>query len=160
MLRSCRLPIPPMALCWPRQVAAILSSESGESGPGRLVRLIKGHRAEVSSVVFSPDGRVLATVGNDGTARLWNVGTGQERLRLTAQADWLTDAAFSPDGSTLMARASSGGTIQSWNLVDLFGGRDDPPATWHSKRAARSRWVVEGRYSPRYRYRRRRWLRS
>src|SRR5262249_54523694 len=39
-----------------------------------------GHRDEVTSVVFSPDGTRLATASLDGTARVWDARTGQELL--------------------------------------------------------------------------------
>ena len=45
---------------------------------GRERALLRGHDGPVQSVVFSPDGRTLATGGNDGVIRLWDTGPGSE----------------------------------------------------------------------------------
>jgi WD40 repeat protein len=50
---------------------------------GSQVRLtLTGHHARVVSGVFSPDGKRLATIGQDGTAILWDTGNGKELLRM------------------------------------------------------------------------------
>ena len=41
-----------------------------------LVRTLKGHIGRISDLDFSPDSRMLLSVGRDGTARLWRVETG------------------------------------------------------------------------------------
>lgn len=52
---------------------------------GRLKAELSGHRKDVLSISFSPDGKTLATGSFDGTAKLWDVGTGRMKLTLAAE---------------------------------------------------------------------------
>jgi WD40 repeat protein len=44
---------------------------------------LRGHTDEVTSVCFSPDGKLLASGSKDGTFRLWELASGKEVARLT-----------------------------------------------------------------------------
>jgi WD40 repeat protein len=54
-------------------------------------------------IAFSPDGRTLATGGDDRSVRLWNVDTGQEAASFSQLADPVHCVAFGPDGKTVAA---------------------------------------------------------
>ena len=69
-------------------------------------------------VVFSPDGRRLASRSADHTVRLWDADTGVCLGALTGHTDWVSGAVFSPDGQRL-ATASFDGTP-----ADLADRRD------------------------------------
>jgi WD40 repeat protein len=55
----------------------------------------------LTGVAFSPDGRYVAAVGADATARVWDVQTKSEVRGLRGHTDWATAVAFSPDGRYL-----------------------------------------------------------
>jgi WD40 repeat protein len=86
--------------------------------PSHLASTLTGHTSEVWAMAFSPDGRLLATGSQDGTARLWTPATGQHLRTFTGHTGEVVAVAFSPDGR-LLATASGDKTARVW---DLAGG--------------------------------------
>ena len=76
---------------------------------------LEGHSSSVISVVFSPDGKTLASASGDKTIKLWNRDTGKEITTLSGHSSSVYSVVFSPDGKTL-ASASGDNTIKLWNL--------------------------------------------
>jgi WD40 repeat protein len=77
------------------------------------------HFSWIDQVAFSADGRWLASAGRDGTARVWDLASGQEATRLPHQAP-VQALAFGSDGAQLLT-GSSDGTARLW---DLPSGRE------------------------------------
>ncbi len=77
---------------------------------------LKGHKHDITSVVFSPDGNTLASGSEDGTARLWDVRNGQALAVLAVEENSIlsVSVAFSPDGATL---ATVGKQIKLWDVA-------------------------------------------
>jgi WD40 repeat protein len=73
---------------------------------GREVRALQGHGSMVWRVVFSRNGKRLATASLDSTVRVWETDTGKEILVFRGHRHSVYDVAFSPDGELL---ASVGG---------------------------------------------------
>ena len=60
-----------------------------------------GHAGMITDVAFSPDGGTLATGSVDGTAKLWDMSNGLERLTLTGHNSLVVQIAYGPDGTWL-----------------------------------------------------------
>jgi WD40 repeat protein len=62
---------------------------------------LRGHQEIVSSVSWNPDGKSLASVGDHGTVKLWDAGTGQELRTFSVRLLEVDHVAWSPDGKGL-----------------------------------------------------------
>jgi WD40 repeat protein len=89
----------------------------GRVSDGSLVRTLTGHIYSVTSVSFSPNGRLLASGSNDNTIKLWRAADGSLMRTLTGHTDWVNSVSFSPDGS-LLASGSLDKTIKLWRVSD------------------------------------------
>jgi WD40 repeat protein/tRNA A-37 threonylcarbamoyl transferase component Bud32 len=59
------------------------------------------HDGPVYEVAFSPDGKILATAGGDGFARVWDVATGERQADIGPFRHQVNGVAFRPDGKLL-----------------------------------------------------------
>jgi RNA polymerase sigma factor (sigma-70 family) len=76
--------------------------------------VVRERRSSSWGIAFSPDGRLLASGTEEGTAFLWEVATGRERRRFEGHTGMVTRLAFSPDGRVL-ASASADTSILLWD---------------------------------------------
>ncbi len=120
-------------------------TEIRDATNGQELLSLIGHTSFVNQMTFSPDGTNLATAAYDGTARVWDVSTGEELLKLEGHdRAGLTEAAalngidFSPDG-TKLATAGWDGVAKVW---DAASGEELLTLAGHSG------WLMQVKFSP------------
>jgi WD40 repeat protein len=67
-------------------------------------------------IAFTPDGRTLATAGEEGTAKLWDLATCREIVTLKGHLKSVHAITISPDARLL---ATGGGGTESVKLWDI-----------------------------------------
>ena len=121
----------PRLAAWPTGVDEVLPSlrlaeRGGDTAPAdtRLLRVLTGHRAPVASVVWSPDGNALATVGAyDASVRIWDSRTWRQERCLDIQGAALDQAAWSPDGRRLavLGKSDRFSDVGEYDVDDEWG---------------------------------------
>jgi WD40 repeat protein len=87
-----------------------------DAASGRILRtLTGGHRAWITSISYSPDGRFLVSASEDGTIKIWDAAAGEEVQTLSGNGAEVLEAVFSPNGNQI-ASVSADGEIKIWAL--------------------------------------------
>ena len=81
-------------------------------------RTLKGHRDQIRSAVFGPDGTKIVSASVDKTVKIWDVENGECLRTLKGHRDWICSAVFSPDGTKIVS-ASRDKTVKIWNVKFL-----------------------------------------
>jgi len=126
------------------------------------VRTLKGHTDYITSLAFSPDGRLLGSASSshgkpwparreDRSIRLWDFEAGKKLRRFTGDWDTTICLAFLPDSRKFISfhDPDSRPTVRLWSSAD-----DEPLAAWAPGTDVRSvalsrdgRWIATGNRS-------------
>lgn len=80
---------------------------------GRFLRELPGHAVGTLAVSWSADSRLLASGGQDGCARIWEVSSGAALHELKCGAHWVEQVAFAPVKDYLLTGA--GRFLKMWS---------------------------------------------
>jgi WD40 repeat protein len=111
-------PVPPASVSSPKDDKTKLDRYGDPLPPGAVARLGTlrlRHQAEIREVATSFDGQLVASVGLDGTVRLWESRSGKQIHRMDSKYRDVRTVAFSPDGTNL-ATGGFGSRIHIWNV--------------------------------------------
>lgn len=87
---------------------------------GETLTRLAGHTGAVREAAFSPDGRFIATGGEDRSVRIYDRDTFLQVRVLTGFDDEVWQLGFNPAG-TRLATASGDGAVREWDVTGAFG---------------------------------------
>ena len=95
---------------WICRLPEVESAWNGE------IQTLEGHSDEVKSVVFSSDGKLIASGSGDGTIKIWDSTTGSLQSTLEDHSGPVRSVVFSPDGRYI-ASGSYDCTVKLWDTA-------------------------------------------
>jgi WD40 repeat protein len=105
-----------LAVWYNSERAVLLWDVQTQQQVGRL----EGDLVWTGSIVFSPDGRLLAFGCEDNTIRLWDVAAQNQVGMMQSPTRWgVMSVAFSPDGKTLASSGSGDNVVRLWDVQTL-----------------------------------------
>ncbi len=113
---------------------------------GTTAWTIHGHD-KARTVAFAPDGRRLASGGEDHKAKVWDVTTGAELASFSGHFHSVRDLAFSPDGHTIASvggayRGPDAAEVKLWNSLT---GQEIASLTGHTSLVSSVAYFPSGR---------------
>lgn len=91
-------------------------ANDGQRLPGG-VQTLKGISEQIDSIVFSPDGALLASVSIDGAVQIWNLETGSCTQNLHVHPACVHSVTFLPNSSTLIISGMEDNSFQVWDAI-------------------------------------------
>ena len=81
-----------------------------------LLMTLEGHSSSINAVVWSPDGKHIASSSDDKTVRVWDAATGMLLRTLEGHSSSVESVAWSPDGKYI-ASGSDDKTVMVWDAA-------------------------------------------
>jgi WD40 repeat protein len=81
---------------------------------GKLVGAPRTQPGQIRAVAYSPNGKILATGGEDRVISRWDMSGGRELPSFPGHQGWVNGVAFLPDGHSI-ASASGDGRLRVWD---------------------------------------------
>lgn len=75
-----------------------------------------GHSSRIYGVAFSPNGKMIASVGHDQIVRVWSAEDGKLISSYTGHEDFITSVTFSKDNKQVASISAQDKAIKIWNI--------------------------------------------
>jgi WD40 repeat protein/serine/threonine protein kinase len=85
---------------------------------GREIATLRGHTADVTALLFSPDGKLLVSAAKDNLVKLWDWQSGAEKLTLPKEHTNRPLALAMLSRGTVVASGGMDGRIVLWDLAN------------------------------------------
>ncbi|KAG0233891.1 hypothetical protein BGX31_004752 [Mortierella sp. GBA43] len=82
---------------------------------GGPIHTFTGHTSSVTSIMFSPDGNMLASSSDDSAVKLWDTESGICWQTFNCRSGWANRVLFNPKGNQILA-TSGDMAVYLWNI--------------------------------------------